>query len=145
MTAQTDSDSPRSHALFTFCLWRCVCTRVLIGYAHLLARGWQEVKQMPVPYFVVCVFPEVQSEQLEGGEHGPTKMVKPCEAVVWVITDATKARVVGGTIPEMYCKHQQMLCSNSYLIFHGLSSVKVVSGQNVFLKFRCVQFDEFLF
>lgn len=73
---------------------------------HKLHQFKTDCKEVPVPYLVVRVFPEVQSEQLERREHGPAKMVKPCEAVVGVFTDATKACVVAGTVPETYHKHQ---------------------------------------
>lgn len=88
-------------------------------------------KEVPVPYLVVRVFPEVQSEQLERSEHGPAKMVKPCEAIVGVFTDATKACVVAGTVPETYHKRQWkwMVCSNSYWMFNAQSSTTASPNQ----------------
>ena len=39
---------------------------------------------------VVHVLPVVEGDQLEGGEHGPQKVVKTCEPIVGIPTDAAE-------------------------------------------------------
>ena len=48
-------------------------------------------------YLVICVFPEVQSYELKGRQHGPAKMIKPNIAKSRVFSDVFQAGVTAGT------------------------------------------------
>lgn len=53
-----------------------------------------------VYYLVISVFPEVQSDQLEWGQHSPTKMVEACVAKVGVLSYIRKAGVSARAFTE---------------------------------------------
>ena len=39
---------------------------------------------------VVDILPVVEGDQLEGGEHGPQQVVKTCEPIVGILSDAAE-------------------------------------------------------
>lgn len=45
-------------------------------------------KSLPgLAHLIVDILPEVESDELEGGEHGPEEVVEAGVAIVWVAAD----------------------------------------------------------
>ena len=58
-------------------------------------------------YLVVDVFPEVQSDELEGVEHRPTEVIEVCVAKVWVVAEVRKTSVILGAVSGRKTNHQK--------------------------------------
>ena len=72
-------------------------------------------------YFIVDVFPVIECDELEGGEHWPEKVVETCVTVIGVPAHIRKADVTLWTRPETFEQihlhlHTWQLCSRNVVL-----------------------------